>query len=324
MAYDQFENGLWIANESTGSLNLVTLAGAPIRSINLLAFGLTADGFADGVAVDGNRLLVTDFQGDLNLHDDIIMDINRTTGALNNFWNVDGPMNPNPNANMNTVLGIAVGAGGTFWVSTNDGQIHNVNLMAAGQWSRNSVGPVPGGGSAAEIDYDPCLNQYFMTNFQLNRHQHHNGPNTALLASFPGSAPSQTAITSNNQGTVWVSGFGDNIIYRHEGIPCNTASVAGSAPAQISWIPMTPNPFSGSTRLEFNVTRSDSDTNVGVYDTHGRLVRTLVQGILPAGPHAVVWDGRDHLGQTMPSGQYFYDLRLQGKVLASGKVLLIR
>jgi hypothetical protein len=228
MAYDQFENGLWIANESTGSLNLVTLAGAPIRSINLLAFGLTADGFADGVAVDGNRLLVTDFQGDLNLHDDIIMDINRTTGALNNFWNVDGPMNPNPNANMNTVLGIAVGAGGTFWVSTNDGQIHNVNLMAAGQWSRNSVGPVPGGGSVAEIDYDPCLNQYFMTNFQLGRHQHHNAPNTALLISFPGSAPSQTAITSNNGGTVFVSGFGDNIVYRHEGIPCSATPVENS------------------------------------------------------------------------------------------------
>jgi len=86
MAYDQFENGLWIADESSGSLQLITRAGAPIRSINLLAFGLTADGFADGIAVDGNRLLVTDFQGDLALNDDIIMDIDRTTGALNGNW----------------------------------------------------------------------------------------------------------------------------------------------------------------------------------------------------------------------------------------------
>jgi len=123
---------------------------------------------------------------------------------------------------------------------------------------------------------------------------------------------------------VWVSGFGDNRVYRHEGIACAPASVAASAPAQISLIPMTPNPFSESTRLEFNLTRSHSDTNVGVYDAHGRLVRTLVQGILSAGPHAVVWDGRDHAGKTMPSGQYFYELQLTGKVLASGKVLLIR
>jgi hypothetical protein len=38
----------------------------------------------------------------------------------------------------------------------------------------------------------------------------------------------------------------------------------------------------------------------------------------------MIWDGRDHIGQAMPSGQYFYELRLKGEALSSGKVLLIR
>jgi flagellar hook assembly protein FlgD len=102
------------------------------------------------------------------------------------------------------------------------------------------------------------------------------------------------------------------------------ASVAGSPIAPTLSTPMIPNPFSTSTRLTFTLPRSHSDTSVGVYNSHGRLVRTLVRGLLPAGPHEVVWDGRDYLGQAMPSGQYFYELRLEGAVLTSGKVLLIK
>ncbi len=225
LAYDA--NSVWVANESGGRLiEQSTVNPYPvIRSFNILGYGLTIDGNQDGASVDGARLLVTDFQGDLNLHDDIIMSINRASGALNEFWNVDGAMNPNPNANINTILGICVDGSGGIWVSNNEGLIKKITLGAAGQWTQISSQAVPGGGSWGEIDYDRCLDMFFATNFQLNRHQFHQTLTTPPLATFPGVGASQTAITSNNNGVVYTSGFGTNIITQHEGIACQTTAV---------------------------------------------------------------------------------------------------
>ncbi len=225
LAYDQGANSLWVANESTGLLYEKDTICNTIRTINIQAYGLTSDGNQDGVAVDGNRLLVTDFQGDLVLHDDIIMSVNRTTGALNEFWNVDGAMNPNPNANINQILGICVDGSGLVWVSNNESLIKQVDLLAGGNWVQNVSMLVPGGGSWAEIDYDPCLNQFFATNFRLNRHQYHNTLVEAPLNTFPGNGANNTAITSDNAGYVYTSGFGTNQICQHEGIPCQATPV---------------------------------------------------------------------------------------------------
>jgi hypothetical protein len=235
MAYDNGANSLWLANEEGIGQFYEQNAAAPhnpIRQFNILGYGLTGDGNQDGCEVDGARILITDFQGDLVLHDDIIMSANRANGALNEFWNVDGAQNPNPNGNINVILGIAVDAAGQVWVTNNEALIKRITLGAAGQWTQNSSQIVPGGGSWAEIDYDRCLNQFFVSNFQLNRHQHHNTPITPMLASFPGSGSSQTAITSNETATgnppagwVYTSGFGDNIIKRHEGITCQVTAV---------------------------------------------------------------------------------------------------
>lgn len=231
LAYDQTDNGVWIANEdaATGNLYLQSVAAghANIRTFNVQAYGLTSDGNSDGAAVDGARVLLTDFNGDLVLHDDIIMSINRVSGVLNEFWNVDGPLNPNPNANINTILGICVDGGGRIWATNNLATLKQITLGAGGAWTQVSTQAVPGGGSWAEIDFDPCLNQFFATNFQLNRHQHHALLTAAPLATFPGVGGSNTAITSNNAGTVFTSGFGSNpsIINQHEGIACQTTAV---------------------------------------------------------------------------------------------------
>ncbi|TET83323.1 T9SS type A sorting domain-containing protein [candidate division TA06 bacterium] len=45
--------------------------------------------------------------------------------------------------------------------------------------------------------------------------------------------------------------------------------------------------------------------NVSVYDASGRCVRKLVDEARVPGFYQVVWDGRDDLGQKVPSGSYF-------------------
>jgi flagellar hook assembly protein FlgD len=54
----------------------------------------------------------------------------------------------------------------------------------------------------------------------------------------------------------------------------------------------------------------------------GRLVRTLAAGRLPAGPHAVRWDGRDDRGRGAASGTYVARLEVDGVPLARSMTLL--
>jgi flagellar hook assembly protein FlgD len=60
-----------------------------------------------------------------------------------------------------------------------------------------------------------------------------------------------------------------------------------------------------------------------VYDTNGRLVRTLVDENRDFGTHEVAWDGRNDAGITVGSGVYFYRLTA-GKHTESKKMVLLK
>ena len=75
----------------------------------------------------------------------------------------------------------------------------------------------------------------------------------------------------------------------------------------------SPNPFWGSTRITFSVTgNAPADPiRLDVYDTRGRLIRTLVDEPKPAGTHTVIWDGSDRFGSPVAAGGYYYRLKSQ-------------
>lgn len=64
-------------------------------------------------------------------------------------------------------------------------------------------------------------------------------------------------------------------------------------------------PASKETTLRLVVPRNDAVVRVAVHDVSGRRVRSLVDGRLPAGIHAVPWNLRDDSGHPLPSGVYF-------------------
>lgn len=64
-----------------------------------------------------------------------------------------------------------------------------------------------------------------------------------------------------------------------------------------------PNPFNPSTELKFATARSGRVT-LSVFTLRGRLVRTLIDGVLPAGDHSATWDGTDRDGRHVASGGY--------------------
>jgi hypothetical protein len=70
----------------------------------------------------------------------------------------------------------------------------------------------------------------------------------------------------------------------------------------------SPNPFRGSTRLQFSMPEAGPATIV-VHDAAGRRVRGLGTAVYPRGTNETVWDGRDDRGRAVSSGVYF--LRLE-------------
>ena len=96
-------------------------------------------------------------------------------------------------------------------------------------------------------------------------------------------------------------------------LPRTTDVPAGTLPAIAALRPNAPNPFAHSTSIRFDVPR-DAETDLGVYDISGRLVRNLLHGRFPAGSHVVVWDGIGADGQRVRDGVYFTRLKVGGEV----------
>ncbi len=84
-----------------------------------------------------------------------------------------------------------------------------------------------------------------------------------------------------------------------------------------------PNPFNPRTLLRF-ASPAAGRVRLEIVDLAGRRVRTLVAGDLPAGEHAVAWDGRDDRGRSLPSGLYLARLSGPGAAQASRKLTLAR
>jgi len=68
-----------------------------------------------------------------------------------------------------------------------------------------------------------------------------------------------------------------------------------------------PNPFNPRTKLEFEIPNA-AHVSLRVFDTRGRLVRTVVDASLAEGTHAFDFDG-----ERLSSGIYFMELRVAGE-----------
>ena len=88
-----------------------------------------------------------------------------------------------------------------------------------------------------------------------------------------------------------------------------------------------PNPFNPETWIPYQLSE-DSPVSVSIYDTTGRLVRTLSLGFQSAGfynsrSRAAYWDGRNELGERVASGIYFYQLETN-TLLFSRKMVILK
>jgi len=92
------------------------------------------------------------------------------------------------------------------------------------------------------------------------------------------------------------------------------------APGPLRILGNHPNPFNPSTSISFSLAEPGRAV-VEVFDFRGRLVRTLLDRDLPAGPATAAWDGRDAAGRPAGSGAYRVRVR-SGGVSASHSMIL--
>ncbi len=83
-------------------------------------------------------------------------------------------------------------------------------------------------------------------------------------------------------------------------------------PTQDQLLQNYPNPFNPETWIPYQLSQ-DSPVSVSIYDTTGKVIRTLSLGHQAAGfynsrERAAYWDGKNTLGERVASGVYFYQL----------------
>ncbi len=105
------------------------------------------------------------------------------------------------------------------------------------------------------------------------------------------------------------------------GVGAGRGTESGSTPRVVLGAP-SPNPTRGEATVSLDLPRAGA-VSLAVFDSSGRLVRTLAAGALPAGRHAVAWDGRDDAGRAVASGAFVVRLDAGGE-RRSAKLVLTR
>jgi len=115
-------------------------------------------------------------------------------------------------------------------------------------------------------------------------------------------------------GDYW--NFSDDFIVR-VGNPVNVADNASPIPMYHRLLQNYPNPFNPTTVIGYLLPVTGA-TSLKVFNMLGEEVATLVDGVMTAGEHDVVFDGKD-----LCSGIYVYRLAVNGVIMA-GKMVLLR
>ena len=85
-----------------------------------------------------------------------------------------------------------------------------------------------------------------------------------------------------------------------------------------------PNPFNPETTISFFTAVDAENAELVIYNIKGQKVKILVNEVLPAGEHSVVWDGKNMNNKSVSSGIYFYNLKVGNKLVGSRKCLLLK
>jgi hypothetical protein len=108
--------------------------------------------------------------------------------------------------------------------------------------------------------------------------------------------------------------------------PTGKLKVVGLTPSKFALLQNFPNPFNPETWIPYQLPQ-DASVIVRIYNFKGQPIRTIELGQQTAGTYltkdrAVYWDGRDHIGEKVASGVYFYTLQA-GDFSATKRMVIV-
>lgn len=128
------------------------------------------------------------------------------------------------------------------------------------------------------------------------------------------------AVDETESATLSVMYATDAGVWRCSGEESGGGQGLGIGPVVLSRA--LPNPAVGRVKISWQVSQ-EARVSLKVYNTAGRMVRTLADGPSKPGSFTVVWNGLDDRGRSVPAGIYFYALESDGRCLRD-KVVLAR
>ena len=116
------------------------------------------------------------------------------------------------------------------------------------------------------------------------------------------------------------AGGDDVYLIKTDSLGALAVAESKASPTRVPGLSLTcePNPFRKMTAISLQLT-ADSPAALAIFDASGRCVRTFTVNRAPC----TVWDGKDELGQPLPSGAYFARLDAAGQH-ASTRIVLQR
>lgn len=101
------------------------------------------------------------------------------------------------------------------------------------------------------------------------------------------------------------------------------SSAADMLPDEYTISQNFPNPFNPTTTIRFGLPEAGF-VKLAVYNLLGKEVRTLVSNTMEAGSYKAVWNSHDNFGRKVGSGLYFYRLKVDNKIIATKKMVLLQ
>jgi hypothetical protein len=155
-------------------------------------------------------------------------------------------------------------------------------------------------------------------------------PSIVGVSTLPSSKDDLLAVigTDDTARAIWVDQrngtpdvFGQNL--NDDGsLGPGLSSVSVTIPTSIQLNQNHPNPFNPSTNIVFSMT-TRQHALLEIFDSRGRIVRTLLNADTGPGSQTLSWNGRDNNGNQVTSGTYFYRLE-SGDSRQVRKMVLIK
>jgi flagellar hook assembly protein FlgD len=98
------------------------------------------------------------------------------------------------------------------------------------------------------------------------------------------------------------------------------SDAAGTEPPAVH---ADPNPSTGAVTIRYRLSEAPPVT-VEIFDTGGRLVRSLASVSHAAGDQLLKWDGRNESGKEVPGGLYLIRVERSNRAVSTATVIRVR